>query len=105
KDSGEKRINLSKREGIPLGVLSDGKKNESPQGPGANQSEESQRPSASHVRSRGETAEVKKARKQLVKQERQTRRVEKKTNKLLFKEERKRQEKSQSASLVGQKIE
>jgi hypothetical protein len=35
----------------------------------------------------------------------QTRRVEKKTNKLLFKEERKRQEKSQSASLVGQKIE
>ena len=34
----------------------------------------------------------------------QTRRVEKKTNKLLFKEERKRQEKSQSASLVGQKI-
>jgi hypothetical protein len=34
----------------------------------------------------------------------QTRRVEKKTNKLLFKEERKRQEKSQRAMVVGQKI-
>ena len=34
----------------------------------------------------------------------QMRRVEKKTNKLLFKEEQKRQEKSQCALVVGQKI-
>mgnify|MGYP002803859257 CR=1 FL=1 len=95
-------INLSKRGGIPLGVLSDGKIKSS-QNVETNQSE-SQRPSAGHVRSRGETKEEKKARKQLVKQDRQMRRVEKKTNKLLFKEERKRQEKSQRALVVGHKI-
>ncbi|XP_028402641.1 protein LTV1 homolog [Dendronephthya gigantea] len=102
KDSGAKRINLSKREGIPLGVLSDGIKNKGCEAPQTNQSEESQ--PACHVRSRGETREEKKTRKQLVKQEKQARRVEKKTNKLLFKEERKRQEKSQSSLVIGQKL-
>lgn len=106
KKPGNKSITLSKRDGIPLGILSDGKKTNADETP-PSPPDDTQRSRANHARCRGESKEKKRSRKQAVKQERQTRRVEKKTNKLLFKEERKRQEKSvsNSALLVGQKIE
>ncbi|XP_046857414.1 protein LTV1 homolog isoform X1 [Xenia sp. Carnegie-2017] len=104
KNLGDKRIALSKRDGIPLGVLSDGKKDKITKSSEMKVSDNAHRQLENYNRSRDETKEEKRARKQKVKNERQMRRSQKKCNKLLFKEERKRQEKSQTAILMGHKI-
>uniref|UniRef100_A0A8D0GGP0 Protein LTV1 homolog n=1 Tax=Sphenodon punctatus TaxID=8508 RepID=A0A8D0GGP0_SPHPU len=88
-----KPIKASKKTGIPLDVLA-------PRGLTAKQLERMQMINDSDLpristqpRSKNETAEDRKARKQVVKEERKERRMEKKANKLAFKQEKTRQEK------------
>ncbi|KAF6724549.1 LTV1-like protein [Oryzias melastigma] len=88
-----KSIRVSSKTGIPLDVLPN-------RGVTAKQAERMTRINDSDLprvstqpRSREESTEERKARKQAIKEERKERRVEKKANKMAFKEEKVRQEK------------
>ncbi|XP_053316853.1 protein LTV1 homolog [Spea bombifrons] len=89
----QKAIKLSAKTGIPLGVLPS-------RGPTAKQVERMEMindvdlpRSSTQPRSREESTEERKGRKQAIKQERKERRMEKKANTLAFKVEKSRQEK------------
>lgn len=73
---GDKRIALSKRDGIPFGVLSDGKKDKITKSSEMKVSDNVHRQLENYTRSRVETREEKRARKQKVKNERQVFRFE-----------------------------
>ncbi|XP_051755445.1 protein LTV1 homolog [Ctenopharyngodon idella] len=88
-----KQIRVSSKTGIPLDVLAK-------RGPTAKQVERMERINDSDLprvstqpRSRDESAEERRARKQAIKTERKERRTEKKANKLAFKQEKQMQEK------------
>lgn len=89
----QKLIRVSVRSGIPLDVLP-------PRGPTAKQAERMSRindsdlpRAATQPRSREESTEERRVRKQAVREERKERRAEKKANKTAFKQEKVRQEK------------
>ncbi|KAL9980507.1 hypothetical protein ACROYT_G009107 [Oculina patagonica] len=89
-----KPIKLSKA-GIPLGVLSQGGSNKPVKTNEDMEAEEIQTQIPHNtIRSRDETKEEKKQRKQEVKNDRKVRRMEKKANKIAFKSEKQRQEQS-----------
>ncbi|KAM5163091.1 protein LTV1 homolog [Mantella aurantiaca] len=90
-----KPIKVSAKTGIPLGVLPE-------KGPSAKQVERMERINdgdlprvSTQQRSKHESTEERKNRKQAIKEERKERRVEKKANKLVFKVEKSRQQKEQ----------
>jgi len=87
-----KVIKLHDRTGIPLGVLKDSKKNAKEEKCESEDEDLKEQVVLNNIRSKNETAEEKRARKQEVKKFRAERRKEKKDNKTYFKDEHRKQE-------------
>lgn len=102
-DDEESRIRISKKTGLPLGVLKDKEKSK----------RELERiehnivrvlPELPLKRDRNESKDEKKERKQAIKAHRRERRVEKKINKMAFKDEKKTQVKEISNSMTNKSL-
>jgi len=93
----EKKITVSGKTGLPVGVLQKKEKNTVPV-------IEEKEVILNNKRNKGETADERKQRKQAVKESRKNRRVEKKSNKIAFKTEQIKQEKLMTNVMVQEAI-